>query len=166
MTDDVGMIRRASSAAMIFGIFCVALYCMSGCSVTRFYPLCVFGPDSRIPSDQALHEHVDSFIRSVVGTDGRIAVAPNERFVSVDTFVWTHRTLRKVWPRAACIGQTRYDEEYDNYKACVTLIEVGLRRGGIPPLGQWSDGIGDNTIYCGRNLEDQNKRRGMPVLPP
>lgn len=58
--------------------------------------------------------------------------------------------LGKVWPRAGCIGQTRFDEEYARYSACVYMIEEGIRRGGIPPLGEWSDGLGHSTVYCGQ----------------
>ncbi len=137
----------------------VSLTLLSGCEVTRIYPLCVFGPDPRVTSDEALRRQVEAFIGNVAGADSKSEVSTNERFVSVDAFLWSHSKLRTVWPRAACIGQTRYDVEYAKYKACVALIEAAMKDKGIPPLGEWSDGIGDSTVYCQGYVDNRTSTR-------
>lgn len=128
----------------------LVFFALTGCTEVRFYPLCVFGTDPRVTTDETLHHKVEAFVRAVVGNGSRMEISVNERFVAVAAFEYQQRELSGVWPRVACIGQTRYDVEYDQYKACVALIEQGLKVGGIPPLGNGSDGLDDSAVYCGR----------------
>jgi hypothetical protein len=92
------------------------------------------------------------FVHSVVGNDAQVAVSPNERLVTVRALPEKQEALSKAWPRIACVGQTRYDVEYKTYKSCVYLVETALKQDGIPPLGAWSDGLDDDTLYCGHVL--------------
>lgn len=129
----------------------LVLMSCAGCA-PRFYPLCVFGPDPRVPSLNALVKRTEAFVRGIVGEDARVAISPNERMVVVETHFAGHEALAKVWPSAACIGQTRYDEEYLKYKTCVYLVREALKNEGIPSPGKWSDGLGNGTVYCGHPL--------------
>jgi hypothetical protein len=114
----------------------------------------VFGPDPKISSQEALYKRIHDFVRVTVGVDARVAIAPNERSVTIEAFTHQHEVLAQAWPRVACIGQTRYDVEYGHYKACVYLIKTALQQDGIPPLGRWSDGLRrKDTIYCGQSVD-------------
>jgi len=143
----------------------VLLTCMCGCAHVpphttasrpqqiSYYPFCVFGPDPKIATQEQLHKKLTDFIRGVAGPAAQISISPNERIVAVRTSSFRHRTLAKAWPRIACIGQTRYDVEYEQYKACVFLIGEALRGNGLPSLGAWSDGLRkQDTIYCGQPI--------------
>jgi hypothetical protein len=140
---------------------------LSGCSEVRYYPYCVFGPDPKISSQNELHKRIVQFVQGVVGNESRIEISPNDRYVTVEAFQHEHEALSRAWSRVACIGQTRYDVEYGQYKACIYMIDAALQRSGIPPLGKWSDGIRKvDTVYCGQPVDRPSSAVPATRLPP
>ncbi len=128
---------------------------ISGCVQVKYYPLCVFGKDPRYTSSQELGKKILEFVHVVVGRQAHTAISPNERLVAVETLPEKQRLLMEAWPYIACVGQTRYDKEYETYKSCVYLIKMALQQKGIPLLGRWSDGIREtDTVYCGHVLSN------------
>lgn len=140
--------------------------CLSGCTSVKYYPLCVFGPDPKIKSRQELFNRTEKFVRTIVGEDAQIEIAPNQRVVVVKTDELHHEELAKVWPTAGCVGQTRYDVEYKQYKSCVYLIEKALSREGVPLPGKWSDALGSSTVYCGQSLGDASSKTDVLMPTP
>lgn len=129
-----------------------AVILVSGCAHTRVYPLCVYGRPPSVQTVDELRKNVRSFIVVTAGEGTSVDIGPNDRVVAVKTFKRGHERLLHVWSRAACIGPTRDELEYKDYKQCVELIDAALKKNGIPPLGEWSDGLGDATLYCGQSV--------------
>lgn len=124
----------------------------AGCTKLRHYPLCVFGPDPKVGSNAQLRKKLEKYVRELVGENARVAISVNERIITIETDDRTHSVIALAWPRAACIGQTRYDAEFRNYKSCVYLLETAMQGNGLAPLGDWSDAINQDTFYCGTTL--------------
>jgi hypothetical protein len=129
------------------------LLALSGCTQARYYPLCVFGPDPKISTQSKLHEKITSFVKDAIGADAKVSIAPNDRYVVIEALEHQHEALSVGWARVACVGQTRFDVEFRQYKACTYLISAAFKNGGLPPLGDWSDGLRkSDTIYCGQSV--------------
>ena len=134
-------------------VFAIALaFLLAGCTELRQYPLCVFGPDPKVGSNEQLRKRLEKYVRELVGESARLAISVNERIVTIETDDRTHSAIALAWPRAACIGQTRYDAEFRKYKSCVYLLETSMQGNGLPPLGDWSDAVNQDTFYCGTTL--------------
>ena len=136
----------------LYGISLLVSCFLPGCAEVRYYPLCVFGTDSRFRSDADLELKMRDFVQGVAGTDARASLSPNGRVVAIVTTSDQQEALKRAWPRVGCVGETRYDTEYRQYKNCVELLQQAMSNSGYPPLGKWSDALGRNTLYCGQIL--------------
>ncbi|QDM21161.1 hypothetical protein FIU28_08560 [Tardiphaga sp. vice154] len=112
-------------------------------------------------SQAELHAKIIAFVKKTIGEEAKVAIGPNDRFVTIEALHDQHEALSSGWSRVACIGQTRFDVEYRQYRSCTYLISAAFRDGGIPPLGDWSDGIRkSDTVFCGQKVDGTS--RSMP----
>ena len=136
------------------GLISVATaFLVSGCATTNFYPLCVYGPAAGLESQDQLRREINEFVAVTTAGYAKTAISSNQRIVAVETESWRHQKLRLVWPRMACIGPSRYDKEYKDYRQCVSMVEDALSHGGLPTLGVTSDGLGGDTLFCGQGVQ-------------
>jgi hypothetical protein len=136
----------------------IVLSFLCGCAERRYYPVCVYGSLPGIRSTDDLKSRLQSFVKVAAGKKAKMELAPSNRLVVIKASRQAHSRLASAWPRTACIGPGRDEEEYQYYKECVDLLSLTLQKhDGLLPLGDWSDGQGV-TLYCAKTI-DQTPRQ-------
>jgi hypothetical protein len=126
---------------------------LCGCAERRYYPVCVYGAASGLRSTDDLKSRLQNFTSLAAGKKTKMELSPNNRVAVIKASRRGHITLAPAWPRTACIGPSRYESEYKDFKKCVDLLSLTLlNQDGLLPLGDWSDGQGV-TLYCGLPID-------------